>query len=60
MIGKHLINDLSMDSLDIMNLLFQIEENEGVEISEADVEANALYSFGKLADHIRQAKAKAT
>ena len=28
LVGKHLVNDLSMDSLDIMNLLFQIEENE--------------------------------
>jgi len=56
LVGKHLVRDLAMDSLDIMNLLFQIEEKESVEITEADMEANALSTFGKLADHIRQAK----
>ena len=34
--SKHLINDLGMDSLDIINMLFQIEENEKVDISEED------------------------
>ena len=51
---KHLVKDLAMDSLDVMNLLFRIEEKENVEITEADMEAHALYKFGKLADFIRQ------
>ena len=51
---KHLINDLGMDSLDIMNFLFQIEENEKVQISEADLESQALFTFGNLADHVRK------
>ena len=51
---KHLINDLAMDSLDIMNLLFEIQEKEKVEVSEADMESGSLYRFNKLADHIRQ------
>jgi len=51
---KHLINDLGMDSLDIMNFLFQIEENEKVQISEADMESQALFQFGNLAKFVRQ------
>lgn len=51
---KHLVKDLAMDSLDIMNLLFKIEEQEKVEITEADLEAHALYRFGSLADYIKQ------
>lgn len=51
---KHLVKDLAMDSLDIMNLLFRIEEQEKVEITEADLEAHALYRFGSLADYIKQ------
>ena len=52
--GKHLINDLAMDSLDIINMLFRIEEGEGLDISEADMESHALYEFARLADYIRQ------
>jgi acyl carrier protein len=51
---KHLINDLGMDSLDIMNFLFQIEENEKVQISEADMESLALFKFGNLAAFVRK------
>lgn len=54
LIGKHLINDLAMDSLDIINMLFRIEESEGVDISEADMESHSLFEFARLADHIRQ------
>ncbi len=50
--GKHLINDLAMDSLDIINMLFQIEENEGVDISEEDMERESLFEFSQLADHV--------
>ena len=51
---KHLINDLGMDSLDIMNFLFQIEENEKVQISEADMESESLFQFGNLAGFVRR------
>lgn len=54
---KHLINDLALDSLDIMNLLFQIEENEKVEITEADMESESLYDFAKLAGYIKEKQA---
>lgn len=52
--GKHLINDLAMDSLDIINMLFRIEETEGVDISEADMESHSLFEFSRLAAHLRQ------
>ena len=55
--GKHLINDLAMDSLDIMNFLYQVEENEKVEISEAEMESESLYDFAKLVNHIRAKQA---
>ncbi len=54
--ASHLINDLAMDSLDIINLLFRIEESEGVDISEADMETHSLYEFSRLADHVRGAR----
>ena len=54
--GSHLINDLAMDSLDIINFLFRIEESEGVDISEADMESESLYEFSRLAAHVRAAR----
>ena len=54
--GKHLINDLALDSLDIINVLFQIEENEKIDITEADMESHSLFDFASLANHIRQKK----
>jgi len=52
--SKHLINDLEMDSLDIINMLFQIEENEQVNISEEEMESHSLFDFKNLADYIRK------
>ncbi len=54
--GKHLINDLALDSLDIINVLFQIEENEKVDITEADMESHSLFDFQSLAKHIAEKK----
>jgi acyl carrier protein len=54
--SKHLINDLALDSLDIINVLFQIEENEKVDITEADMESHSLFDFESLANHIREKK----
>ena len=54
--SKHLINDLALDSLDIINVLFQIEENEKIDITEADMESHSLFDFQSLAAHIRQKK----
>ena len=53
---KHLINDLALDSLDIINVLFQIEENEKIDITEADMESHSLFDFKSLANHIQQKK----
>lgn len=52
--GKHLINDLAMDSLDIINMLFQIEENEGLDISEEEMESESLFEFDRLADYVEE------
>ncbi len=54
--AKHLINDLALDSLDIINVLFQIEENEKVDITEADMESHSLFDFQSLANHIVEKK----
>ncbi len=54
--SKHLINDLALDSLDIINVLFQIEENEKVDITEADMESHSLFDFKSLANHIAEKK----
>ncbi len=54
---KHLISDLEMDSLDMANFLFQVEEKEGVLIDESDLEARELYRLGKLVDYIQKQNA---
>ena len=54
--SKHLINDLGMDSLDIINMLFQIEENEQIDITEADMESHSLFDFQSLAAHVQSKK----
>lgn len=54
--SKHLINHLAFDSLDLISLLFQIKKHEGLEVTEADMEAHGLYRVGRLAEHILKEK----
>ncbi|NQV46685.1 MAG: hypothetical protein HQ504_02785 [Rhodospirillaceae bacterium] len=51
----HFIEDLQFDSLDIINLLFEIETNYDVEISIDDFNNKNLAVVGNLAEHIANA-----
>ena len=48
----HLFDDLGLDSLDVINLLFQLEEKYGVKISAEDVKERDLMVLGKLSAFI--------
>jgi|GEM_PF-6952123 acyl carrier protein len=48
----HFIEDLQFDSLDIINLLFEIETNYDVEITIDDFNSKNLAVVGNLAEHI--------
>ena len=47
-----LTEDLNLDSLDVINFLFQIEQKYGVTIPEADIDAEDLIVLGNLARYI--------
>ena len=47
--SAHLFEDLGLDSLDLINLLFQLEEKHGVKISADDVQQRNLLVLGNLA-----------
>lgn len=48
----HLFHDLGLDSLDVINLLFQLEEKYGVKISAEEVKARDLMVLGNLSAFI--------
>ncbi len=48
----HLTEDVGFDSLDLINLLFRLEEEFGVKVPEADIEAENLLIAGGLADYV--------
>jgi acyl carrier protein len=49
----HIIDDLQFDSLDIINLLFEIETNYDVEITIDDFNDKNLAIVANLAEHIK-------
>lgn len=44
--------ELGLDSLDIINLLFQIEESFGVAVPEEDFEAQSLKVVGNMVEYL--------
>lgn len=50
--NAHLFDDLGLDSLDVINLLFQLEEKYGVKISAEEVKARDLMVLGNLSTFI--------
>ena len=49
-----LVMDLGFDSLDLINLFFQIEEEFDVSISEEEIESRGLSKIENLADIIEE------
>lgn len=54
MAAIHIGDDLEMDSLDLINFLFRIEEKYRVKITGGDIEAKDLLVLGNLADYVAQ------
>jgi acyl carrier protein len=52
--AQHLIEDLGLDSLDVINLLFSLEEEFGVKIPEPDIDAHDLYRVGALTGYVSE------
>jgi acyl carrier protein len=50
--AQHLIEDLGLDSLDVINLL--LEEEFGVKIPEPDIDAHDLYRVGALTGYVSE------
>lgn len=51
---SNLITDLKADSMDIATLLFEVEENYGIEIDEDDLES--LKTVGDIVQYIQNKK----
>lgn len=49
-----LTDDLGLDSLDIINLLFQIDENYGVKVAASDIMEHDLLVVENLASYIAE------
>ena len=46
--GMHLIDDLGLDSLDVVSLLFDIEDHYGVVIPEVEISPHQLLQIDNL------------
>ncbi len=49
---RHMSDDLGLDSLDLINLLFKVEAERGVKVPEPDIDEKNLYIVGNLADYL--------
>lgn len=52
LLKSSLIDDLEMDSLDFINLMFRIEEKYGLSIPEEDIDKHELIRFGSLLEYV--------
>ena len=53
----HMIEDLGLDSLDMMTILFQVEQHFDLKIPEPDIDEKNLAMIGNMAEYVRQATA---
>ena len=50
----NMLEDLKLDSLDVINLLFTLEEEFGIKIPEPDIDTYDLYVIGNLVRYITE------
>ena len=53
----HMIEDLGLNSLDMMTILFQVEQHFDLTIPEPDIDDKKLAMVGNMAEYVKQAKA---
>ena len=49
---QHLVNDMGLDSLDVVTLLFDIEDRLGVVVPEDDIAPLELLQVSNLVDYV--------
>jgi acyl carrier protein len=54
-VNANVRTDLGLDSLDVMMLLFEVEKEFGVKISEEDLSGKNLLVLGRLAEYLTAA-----
>jgi acyl carrier protein len=57
--GLSLTEDLRLDSLDLINFLFRVEEVHGIKIPAEDLDENELVILGNLAAYVAKRSAAA-
>jgi acyl carrier protein len=50
--GKHLTQDLGLDSLDVIKFVLLVEEGFGVKIADEEIDAKELLRVDNLAAHL--------
>lgn len=56
--ARDLIRDEGMDSLDLINMLFRIEEEFGVKVPEPDIDSFNLTNIGNLVSYVEERSGK--
>ena len=56
MAALNMTEGAGLDSLDVINLLFRVEEEYGVKVPDEDIDAHELLVFGKLAAYVAERK----
>ena len=54
--GLNFFDDFGLDSLEVINLLFQIEQKYGIQISDEDMQKHELMVVGNMAAFIAKKK----
>lgn len=54
--GWNFFDDVGLDSLEVINLLFQVEQKYGVQIRDEDIKQRNLMVVGNMADFIAEKK----
>lgn len=50
--GKHLTQDLALDSLDVIKFVLLVEEKFGVRLTDEDIDGKQLLNVDNLAAHL--------
>ena len=50
--GKHITQDLGLDSLDVIKFILLVEEKFGVRLADEDIDSKELMKVDNLAEHV--------
>jgi acyl carrier protein len=52
--GKHLTQDLGLDSLDVIKFVLLVEEKFGIKIADEEIDARELLKIDNLAEYLSE------